>query len=58
MILSDFFSMILGIDKSLADKNACRIEHVIDEELIGQIKSFSDFCIKRSINKQFMESKK
>ena len=37
-ILSKFFVNILKIDKELANKNACKIEHVIDDELIEKIK--------------------
>ena len=33
-VLSSFFAKILKIDSALADKNACKIEHVIDDELI------------------------
>ena len=36
-VLSSFFTKILKIDSALADKNACKIEHVIDDELIEKM---------------------
>ena len=36
-ILSNFFVNILKIDPSLADKNACKIEHVIDDEILEKM---------------------
>ena len=41
-ILSKFFVDILKIDKELANKNACKIEHVIDDELIEKIKEYTE----------------
>jgi len=39
-ILSSFFVNILKIDSTLADKNACKIEHVIDDELIEKMNEY------------------
>lgn len=39
-ILSNFFTNILKIDSTLADKNACKIEHVIDDELIEKMNEY------------------
>ncbi len=36
-ILCDFFVKILNTEKHIANKNACKIEHVIDDELIKKI---------------------
>ena len=41
-ILSDFFIKILNADKKIAEKNACKIEHVIDDELIEKIKKYTE----------------
>ena len=41
-ILSDFFIKILNTDKKIAEKNACKIEHVIDDELIEKIKKYTE----------------
>lgn len=40
-ILSNFFVQILGVDEALANKNACKIEHVIDDELIEKIVNYT-----------------
>lgn len=39
-ILSNFFVNILKIDPSLADKNACKIEHVIDDEILEKMNEY------------------
>ena len=39
-ILSVFFTKILKVDSNLADKNACKIEHVIDDELIKKMNEY------------------
>lgn len=39
-ILSDFFVKILKINPLLADVNACKIEHVIDEDIIDKMKVY------------------
>jgi len=40
-ILCDFFNKVLKIDFETASKNACKIEHVIDDEIIDKIKEFT-----------------
>lgn len=40
-ILFDFFVHKLNIDKNTANKNACQIEHVIDDEIIEKIALFN-----------------
>ena len=52
--LSTFFNEILGIDKELASKNACKIEHYIDEILIEKIQKFTSFCKEKNIDKTFI----
>ena len=39
-VLSQFFIEILGVDNVTAEKNACKIEHVIDKELLEKISEF------------------
>ena len=39
-ILSNFFVNILKINPSLADKNACKIEHVIDDEILEKMNEY------------------
>ena len=41
-ILSDFFTKVLKIDREQAEKNACKIEHVIDDEIIEKMKNYKE----------------
>ena len=41
---TDFFEKTLGLDKSEAEENACKIEHVISENLFCRIRAFQHFC--------------
>ncbi len=54
-VLSNFFSEILGESNDIANKNACKIEHVIDQSLIEKIKKFTDFCKDNNIQDSFRE---
>lgn len=47
-IISKFFVDILGVDKSSADIDACRIEHVISETSFNKIKEFVNVKADRS----------
>ena len=49
-ILSVFFNKILGVDEEISSKNACKIEHVIDEDVIDKIDSFTKYCMKNNIH--------
>ena len=40
-ILKQFLVNILGVDAALAEKNACRMEHVISDESFEKIKALS-----------------
>lgn len=51
-ILFKFFSEVLKIDYQIADKNACKIEHVIDDEVLDKIHQFSELYIKNRANKE------
>ncbi len=50
LILEKFFTEVLGMDSVISSKNACRIEHVIDEELIDKIENFTDSYSKNNKN--------
>lgn len=39
-VLTDFLQIVTGVDEVKAEENACRIEHVIDEEIFQGINSF------------------
>jgi len=53
-ILNTFFHEILGTNEELSGENACKIEHVIDSELIKKIDKFTAFCKKNNIHKDFI----
>lgn len=42
-ILKDFFVDILGVDVKVAEAGACKMEHVIPEELVGRLIAFTEF---------------
>lgn len=42
-LLRDFFEQILGVEKKVAEDNACRIEHIISQEILEQISLFMEF---------------
>ena len=39
-IITEFLVKSLGVSKELADKDACRIEHIISEETFEKMKEF------------------
>jgi DtxR family Mn-dependent transcriptional regulator len=40
-IIRDFFTEVLAVDPSVADTNACRIEHVLDAEVLERLADFT-----------------
>ena len=48
-----FFTKILNINNATADKNACKIEHVIDDEIIKKLENFISYCSKNSLAENF-----
>ena len=42
-VLEDFFVDILGAEKSIARQGACEIEHVIPDDLVERLISFTEF---------------
>ena len=56
-VLSKFFHEILGVAPDIADKNACRIEHVIERELVDKIQSFTSYCMENSVAEGFKRLK-
>lgn len=59
-VLSNFFERVLLLDKKVAAQNACRVEHVISDDLFERIKQLQKFCVtdEKFINnfKEFAES--
>lgn len=47
-VFTAFFEDTLGLDKSEAEENACKIEHVISENLFNRIRAFQKFCNENS----------
>lgn len=50
-----FFYEVLGVSFDKADVNACKIEHVIDDEVIEKIKKFNEFSKLNEIQSRFKE---
>jgi len=42
-IIRGFFVQVLALDDKLADANACRMEHVLDAEVLERLASFAKF---------------
>ncbi len=43
-----FFEKTLGLDKNEAEKNACKIEHVISNKLLNRLSAFQKYCSKNN----------
>jgi Mn-dependent DtxR family transcriptional regulator len=39
-LITAFLTVTLGVDKTLAERDACRIEHIISEETVSAMKSY------------------
>jgi Mn-dependent DtxR family transcriptional regulator len=39
-VIADFLQMTLGVDRSLAVQDSCRIEHIISEESFSRIREY------------------
>ena len=42
-IIRGFFIQVLALDEKLADANACRMEHVLDPEVLERLAAFANF---------------
>ena len=47
-VLTAFFENILGLDKTISEETACRVEHVISKEVFDRINDFHLYCKKNS----------
>ncbi|MBN1522140.1 MAG: metal-dependent transcriptional regulator [Candidatus Aureabacteria bacterium] len=43
LLLKKFFQDVLGLDKKLAEEDACRIEHYLSQETLNRMLSFINF---------------
>jgi len=41
--LREFFTDVLGVEPATAERNACRIEHAVDDDLLERLRSFAAF---------------
>lgn len=41
-VISEYLVKALAVSKDIADKDACRIEHIISEESFGKMKEYVD----------------
>ena len=54
-ILLNFFNKTLNIEFEKASDNACKIEHVIDDDIISMLEKFNHYSNKNNLKKDFME---
>ena len=53
-ILKDFFEEVLGIPAKEAGENACKIEHIISQNVLNKMVEFTEFCRKhKNFTKEF-----
>ena len=41
-LLTDFFAKIASVSREVAEQNACRVEHIVSEEIITGIKNWME----------------
>lgn len=46
-VIQSFFEDVLGVDKDEATQIACRIEHIITENILEKLSSFNNYCNKQ-----------
>lgn len=54
-ILLNFFNKTLNVEYEKASDNACKIEHVIDNDVVSILEKFNQFSDKNNLKKDFME---
>lgn len=54
-ILLNFFNKTLNVECEKASDNACKIEHVIDDDVVSILEKFNQFSDKNNLKKDFME---
>ena len=43
-LLKNFFENVLQVSEKEASENACRIEHIISENILNRIRKLNDYC--------------
>ena len=51
--ITAFFEETLGFDKEIAEENACKIEHVISDDVFARLRDFQIYC---GENQDFIKS--
>ena len=46
--LENFFEKVLGIEKAEASENACKIEHIVSQNILDEMQDFTQFCQKHT----------
>ncbi len=46
--LEHFFEKVLGIKKAEASENACKIEHIVSQNILDEMQDFTQFCQKHT----------
>lgn len=54
-ILLNFFNKTLNVEYEKASDNACKIEHVVDDDVVSILEKFNQFSDKNNLKKDFME---
>ena len=54
-ILLNFFNKVLNIDFEKSSDNACKIEHVIDDDVVLMLEKFNLYSENRKISQEFGE---
>ena len=54
-ILLNFFNKTLNVEYEKASDNACKIEHVIDDDVVSILEKFNQYSDKNNLKKDFME---
>lgn len=54
-ILLNFFNKTLNVEYEKASDNACKIEHVIDDDVVSILEKFNQYSDKKNLKKDFME---
>ena len=52
-ILSDFLSFVLSVPQKEAEENACKIEHIISDNIVKEIYSFTKYC---KLHQEFLDN--
>jgi DtxR family Mn-dependent transcriptional regulator len=52
-VLKQFLKKVIGLDEEQAEENACRMEHVMDMDVISKISKLVDFLEKENISQEF-----